>query len=1022
MVLPRVAEALVCLLACSAAVLAADPSAVGLIFYQDFDHHGEALCGDGWAVDQPVPAQRLVPGRFGRACRFEAPEAGDTAARARDPDWIDLAAWHPGFTGRRGTLACWVRPLRAQDGVSRPVGAAVAIGNGWFTGLWQLGGRTWYAGQSPTKQPQGKLSGAAMEKRLAEPGAHDGWHHLLLAWDEREAVGYLDGQAQGRAPLLPDEPATDAVLRLGGSVIQRAAMTGDLDEVVLYGRRLADAEIEALAAARSPLADRVARLLVRRPARLEFLRSEAESQIPLALVAYGCPAAPGRLVARIGDLNASLDAPVAPGQVAALSIKPWRRSPGKFPLSVEATMGPHTVRAADSIEIFPQPPTPEFIIYAWGGTDADLEQRGFNCLFGDPRTLLRRGLWATVRIDVRDKIPHPWSAPIRAKAAVAAAQVARKAMAGANVRACLVNSELSNPPFPAGEKWFLDWMRAETGLAQIPPEVEQGPLRVAAQAPGDVPALLPDDYPPYKFLRWWAARGQGHYLLNNEIAATMRRTGLKTTYYSDQPEVPSQFAALDLVDFWAYPKSPEGLVARFSHASCLARLAGKPFQAMPGTIYWDDGGGLWITGPDGNRKVLCLSPDCLKENLWISVACPTASIGLYGIGERRTGLYDTACDAAMTDAYRLIQPAGVLVGGLPCEQAKVALLETDGLDFIQPGVRDKWTRHWLMRTASRVTARARVNFDWITDDHVAAGWLDRYQAVVVPGAWALPEQTHRALVKFARAGGQVVADRVMRAEIPGATRLNIDTQSYPDEPVLRELGIWADSVRPKTQGWATVAPADKVFTYTREDGPARWLFIVNDHRRSGPQQRQWNVRVNAIGRMTLEPLRDEGLPQDVTVTLPQGFALYDVLGHRRLTASDAGGRAELTIHLEPGGAALVAALPRALKRLKIRVPERIQTGREAVATLEVLDEAGQAAPGRQLAEIRVTQPDGRPWAGVDRYRRVLAGKLDLPLRLPVEARPGAWKLEILEWTSGLRTEAHFAVVDRPTEEARKSQP
>jgi len=83
---------------------------------------------------------------------------------------------------------------------------------------------------------------------------------------------------------------------------------------------------------------------------------------------------------------------------------------------------------------------------------------------------------------------------------------------------------------------------------------------------------------------------------------------------------------------------------------------------------------------------------------------------------------------------------GVLVGGLPEEQAKVALLETDGLYFIQAGVTENWVRHWLTRFAGRVLARQRVAFDWITDDHVYAGWLSRYQMVVVPGAWSLPER------------------------------------------------------------------------------------------------------------------------------------------------------------------------------------------------------------------------------------------------------------------------------------------
>jgi hypothetical protein len=430
---------------------------------------------------------------------------------------------------------------------------------------------------------------------------------------------------------------------------------------------------------------------------------------------------------------------------------------------------------------------------------------------------------------------------------------------------------------------------------------------------------------------------------------------------------------------------------------------------MPGTVYWDDGNGLWLTDAGVRRKVLCLSPDCLKENLWISVACPTTNIGLYGIGERKTELYDKACDAAMSEAYRRIGPVGVLVGGLPAEQAKAAMLETDGLYFIQPGLHENYCRHWLTRAASRVLARARLPFDWITDDHVYAGWLNRYQVVVVPGAWTLPERTHRALVEYAQSGGQVIADRVMRADIPGLRRLDIETQSYPDEAVQRELGGWAASVRSALAGWANVTPAESVFTYVREAGPSRYVLVINDHRQSGPQFAKWKVMLNALGRKPQEPLRDEGLPLDARVTVPAGFALYDVLKHRRLAAAADGGRQRLSIHLAPGGAAALAAFPRPIQGVIVAAPDRAAPGSESLVSVQVLDDTGAPVPGRQLAEIRVTAADGQPWPGVQRFRRITDGRLSLPLRLPLTAPCGIWRVEVLEWTSGLRAVAQMTV-------------
>ena len=927
----------------------------------------------------------------------------------RTPKWIDMPLSETGFSGRVGTLGCWIRPIPDQCGGSRKVNAIVTLGKSWWAPVWQLGGGRWYVGEAPTKQKQGKVSARSVEKGLLETGGNDGWHFLALAWDEEEAVGFLDGKPFGRTSLASGRPIPGSELRLGGSFLERVPMTGDLDEVYLFDRRLTDADIAALAAAEKPMAEALPNVLLRRPQRLTFLRSEESAELALEPVSYGT--SPGRLAltAQVPGLAAECRQMAEPGAPAQLRIRPWMGSPGSYELTVTATSPAHSLVARDRIDVFEEPPGREFITYAWGGTDEDLEERGFNCLFGEPRALLERGLWATIRIDVRTPVPHPWSAETRARADAAAGRVARGAMSHANVRACLVNSECGHPPFPADEPWFLDWLREETGLDGIPPEIARSPVRAVSHNGAVPPAVLPDDYPPYRFLRWWTKRGQGYYLLNNHITRQMRKAGLQTTYYSDQPETATQFEAMDLVDFWGYPKTPEGLVARFAHASCLARLDGKPFQAMPGTIYWDDGNGLWLNDADGKRKVLCLSPDCLTENLWISVACPSSSIGLYGIGERRSGIYDRACDAAMTNAYRLIRPVGTLVGGLPTEQAKVALLETDGLFFTQPEVNDAWMRHWLVRTASRCMARVRLPFDWIHDDHIYAGWLDHYSAVVVPGAWCLPEKTHRALVDFAQRGGKVIVDQAMRAEIPNALRLGIKTQKYPVETVMQELGNWADSFRGEHRVWAHVTPSDDVFTYTRDAGKARYLFVINDRREPGPQQQRWDVKLNAIGRAKNEPLRDRGLPHRVNVSLPAGLAVYDVLSHSPVTGTAENGRQVLNVSLGPGGAALLATFPHPIAELNVRTPRKLAPGQEATINLTVLDTEQRPVPGRLLTEIQVTRPSGEIWTGVSRYRRIIDGKLSVPLRLPLTAEQGTWQVTVLEWVSGLREKTQFSV-------------
>jgi len=231
----------------------------------------------------------------------------------------------------------------------------------------------------------------------------------------------------------------------------------------------------------------------------------------------------------------------------------------------------------------------------------------------------------------------------------------------------------------------------------------------------------------------------------------------------------------------------------------------------------------------------------------------------------------------------------------------------------------------------------------------------------------------------------------------------------PDETLAQELGGWAKRFEQRRQRWARVTPAEDVFTYTREAGPARYVFVINDRRECGPQYHKWKVMLNAITRKPSEPLRDKGLPQDVRISVPSGFAVYDVLAHRRLASKSDGTGQDIAVHLEPGGAAVLAAFPRAIEKVNFQCPAKLSAGTEAAIELEVLDAKDQPMPGRQLAEIRVTRPDAQPWTGVARYRRIVDGRVSVPLRLPLTAEHGTWRVEVMEWVSGMHAERQFVV-------------
>ena len=153
----------------------------------------------------------------------------------------------------------------------------------------------------------------------------------------------------------------------------------------------------------------------------------------------------------------------------------------------------------------------------------------------------------------------------------------------------------------------------------------------------------------------------------------MRREGLNATlFYTDQPLSTADLQGLDSIDYWHYPHVPSGLMVDFNRVCNIARLAGKKVSLMPGTIYWDP----WPFHVDG--KIVCLTPDMIRQYLWIAVAHPLDHLGLYGLGELRKGYVPDGTEAALRQTLADVYPLGLLTGGLRPGALPVAYLRTEG--------------------------------------------------------------------------------------------------------------------------------------------------------------------------------------------------------------------------------------------------------------------------------------------------------------------------------------------------------
>lgn len=170
---------------------------------------------------------------------LELPETPETDFLEND---LTVAAWIK--TGRNGTILSKTAPEGpwVRDGKTFFVrGGRLAFDIGWV----------------------GAVSGRT-------PVADDRWHHVAFSHDHRDGTVrlYVDGAPDGEGELQPNAPVSGHVVRLGFTAENFPGQPwfhGLMDDVRIYGRRLASAEIASLAGREPPETGSLAAAIVGTP-------------------------------------------------------------------------------------------------------------------------------------------------------------------------------------------------------------------------------------------------------------------------------------------------------------------------------------------------------------------------------------------------------------------------------------------------------------------------------------------------------------------------------------------------------------------------------------------------------------------------------------------------------------------------------------------------------------------------------------------------------------------------------------
>lgn len=309
------------------------------------------------------------------------------------------------------------------------------------------------------------------------------------------------------------------------------------------------------------------------------------------------------------------------------------------------------------------------------------------------------------------------------------------------------------------------------------------------------------------------------------------------------------------------------------------------------------------------------------------------------------------------------------------------------------------------RRAASLCAHLGVAVQWLTDDLIAQGALDRLgiRVLVLPHTLALSPAAAQAIRRFAARSGTVLADIDPGAFDAHARRLA--------RPSLAGLAATSGTLLQASDDQASlVEPMGRLLR--KVGAQPRFSLRAPD----GGLVRDVQARSFRAGRTTIIGVQRDwadggdtgggnaGGARDVTLDLGRAMYVYDFRN-----PGPPQHVAKVALKLSPVEPVILAVAPAPVARAVLAGPERVRTG--SVAAFRV-SRAGDGA-AQSIVHIEAVAPDGT----VDRARSAnlveTSAGATWRLALAGDAAPGNWAVRLIDPMGGATVERHFVVDSRP---------
>jgi len=547
--------------------------------------------------------------------------------------------------------------------------------------------------------------------------------------------------------------------------------------------------------------------------------------------------------------------------------------------------------------------------------------------------------------------------------------------------------------------------------------------------------VIADNDPEYLYSKYYFKHGDGWVSTNKLMTKIIHEFRPDITVIADPLRLCSlygRFDGVDAVSSWTY-STPDPKMMLFNETlRCEATPEDK--QIIQTITMYNYGGSL-IPSESGRKSlvdVLCMGAGRYLESAWINISRAPDGIGIYFSSQLEPTIENVdehirpqeTFDAVKDFAQDIIQPFGQVFRNLKTTSRRVAVLDSWASRVYGKCPRPyNHYQNYFIYDFYILLNMAHLPADVIFEETIIDKGLDDYDMLVMPCCDTLPESVYRKVLEFEKAGGKVVADQWLRAEIPNTIRFDFDftyrnkvnadainkgTQFASNEDTAfkaywetqKTTGVTAEEDRDIIEQYCTQlrktldtscerevdCNTPRVLLNRLDSGDVKYLSLVND-------KRTYDERVGQY-----KAILSKGLPQKAVISwkgLTGREVLYDLINGKEMVCECTNdGEISFEITLPASGGALIAAMPDKLTSVQISYSE-------SIINLSV-----QNAKGLIPLEVNITDPNGRK-NELSGYFTLLEGNLDIPFTLALDDVLGKWLVSVKNLCNNETVEAEL---------------